>query len=126
MDVGQFLAEAPQAPKREQVDAAISMLQKVGAVDAGGRRLTPLGRHLSGLGVDVKVGKVLLYACAFRCVEKGLTIAAVMAVGKSLFQKDFDDSGGPARKAAVRSFQVDGSDWLTACEVWRQAEINKR
>jgi len=90
VDCAEFLSHAPQPPKREQVDAAIDMLESVGAVERGegahaaAQHLTPLGFHLSKLGVDVRVGKILLYSCMFGCLEKGLTIAAVLATGKSV------------------------------------------
>lgn len=44
--------------------------------------ITPLGCHLVNLPLDVRLGKMLIYACLFNCVDPILTIAATLA-GKS-------------------------------------------
>jgi HrpA-like RNA helicase len=47
-------------------------------------KLTPLGRHIAELPVDLLLGKMLLYAVMLDCVEPVLTIAACLS-GKSPF-----------------------------------------
>lgn len=40
--------------------------------------ITPLGRLLSALPTDVHIGKFLLMATIFRCLDPALTIAATL------------------------------------------------
>ncbi len=40
--------------------------------------ITPLGRLLSALPTDVHIGKFLLMATVFRCLDPALTIAATL------------------------------------------------
>jgi hypothetical protein len=69
------------------VKDAISLLLDIGALQPGGSdedkyEITPLGLHLVRLPVDVKLGKMLIYACLFNCVDPILTVAAALG-GKS-------------------------------------------
>ena len=41
--------------------------------------LTPLGYHLAGLPVDVRIGKLMLFGAIFRCLDPVLTIAASLS-----------------------------------------------
>ncbi len=69
-----FLAQAPEPPDPVAVEAAVRILQEVGALsraEGAGREeegeLTPLGLHLAKLPVDVRIGKVL-FSFKFVCV----------------------------------------------------------
>lgn len=37
--------------------------------------ITPLGRHLVKLPMDVHMGKLLILGCLFRCLSPALTVA---------------------------------------------------
>ena len=51
--------------------------------------ITSLGVHLANLPLDVRLGKMMLYAVIFRCVDPVITLAATMSV-KSPFSAPFD------------------------------------
>ncbi|KAL9184942.1 hypothetical protein ACHAXT_002719 [Thalassiosira profunda] len=115
----EFLDQAPQPPSDESVQSALNVLFDVGAIEVTQRtseRLTPLGKHLAKLPVDVKVGKMLIYGCIFRCIDPILTIAASLSASKSPFAMVFDDAG--VAKARQRAFADPDSDFLTYCNVW--------
>ena len=65
----EFLNQTPQPPAEEAVRSALRILQNVGAItlvadDSKGKtseQLTPLGKHLARLPVDVRLGKMLIY-----------------------------------------------------------------
>lgn len=66
---------------------AISLLLEIGAIQNSSTaevkyEITPLGLHLVQLPLDVKLGKMLIYACLFNCLEPMLTVAAALS-GKS-------------------------------------------
>lgn len=67
-----------EPPDAEAMNSAIARLKGVGALDTESN-LTPLGYHLAGLPVDVRIGKLMLFGCVFRCMDSALTIAAALS-----------------------------------------------
>lgn len=63
-----FLSRALDPPQPQVVNRAMSLLSSIGAC-VEGERLTPLGHHLAALPVHVRIGKMLLYAAVFGCLE---------------------------------------------------------
>jgi ATP-dependent RNA helicase DHX57 len=91
-----FLAKAMDPPESLAISAAINNLRSIGAleiVDEGGAslentpdsrrdatvRLTALGRHLAGIPVDARIGKLLVYGAVFGCLDAALTMAATLS-----------------------------------------------
>lgn len=104
--------------------------------------ITPLGRHLAKLPMDVHLGKFLIMACLFNCLDAALTITVrsrcVLSTchahhrleqaalnSKSPWLTPF---GREAEADAVkRSFKVENSDFLTVYNAycsWREASSN--
>ena len=77
MAVEEVLAATIEPPAPDHIKAAMSDLQMVGAIDDR-QNLTPLGRVLLQLPVDVQVGRLVLYGSFFRCLDQALTLAALM------------------------------------------------
>ena len=71
------LSRALDPPISINVQRAISMLVEVRALTAS-EDITPLGRLLSKLPTDVHLGKFLLIATVFKCLDPALTIAATL------------------------------------------------
>jgi ATP-dependent RNA helicase DHX29 len=71
------LSRALDPPVPINVQRAISMLVEVRALTTS-EEITPLGRLLSKLPTDVHLGKFLLIATVFRCLDPALTIAATL------------------------------------------------
>jgi ATP-dependent RNA helicase DHX57 len=57
------------------VSLALNLLKEVGAIDSSGQ-LTSLGHHLSKLPMDVRRGKMLIFAFMFHCLDPVLTVTA--------------------------------------------------
>lgn len=86
--------------------------------------ITPLGRLLSKLPTDVHLGKFLLIATTFRCLDPALTIAATLS-SKSPFLVPFGSED--AADFAKSLFKTKSSDFLTiqnAFDGWRKALAN--
>lgn len=88
-------------------------LQDLGAIKASGEDftlgalgvdMTPLGFHLALLPIDPRLGKMLIYASIFSCIDPILTIAASMSL-KSPFQAPMDKKR--EADAAKRMFSRD-------------------
>ena len=75
-NVNKFMEGLVDPPKENAVRASFEALVQIGAVgrdERGQERLTPLGKHLSQLPVDVRVGKMLVFGsvlglCFCSCV----------------------------------------------------------
>lgn len=114
-----FLSEAPQPPSTDNIKAALAMLQDIGAIERSGKnqleRLSPLGHHLAKLPVDVRLGKMLLFACLFNCIDPILTVAASLS-SQSPFSTFANDAAVAIAKQ--RAFSDSDSDFLTYCNLW--------
>ncbi|KAF8167975.1 P-loop containing nucleoside triphosphate hydrolase protein [Crassisporium funariophilum] len=114
------LARALDPPVSVNVQRAISMLVEVRALTPS-EEITPMGRLLSKLPTDVHLGKFLLIASLFRCLDPALTIAAALN-SKSPFVAPLGLEQEADR--AKNSFRIENSDFLTihnAFSSWRQA-----
>ncbi|KDE07309.1 hypothetical protein MVLG_02355 [Microbotryum lychnidis-dioicae p1A1 Lamole] len=91
-DVKTFLAKALSPPDVRAIDSAWATLRLLGAIEEGGgtkSRLTPLGMHLAMLPLDLRLGKMLVLAAIFKCLDPILTVAALLS-SKSLFNLPFE------------------------------------
>jgi small subunit ribosomal protein S24e len=75
--VEDVLAATIEPPSEQRVAAAMDSLKMVGALDAQ-KNLTPLGRVLLQLPVDVNMGRMVLFGSFFRCLDHALTLAALL------------------------------------------------
>lgn len=136
------LSRALDPPTPVNVQRAISMLVEVRALTPS-EEITPMGRLLSKLPTDVHLGKFLLIATLFRCLDPALTIAAALN-SKSPFLTPFGlEQEADRAKASFKSGEFcfntrsgfradltstsDNSDFLTlhnAFSSWRKASSN--
>ncbi|KAI6044950.1 P-loop containing nucleoside triphosphate hydrolase protein [Pisolithus marmoratus] len=117
------LCGALDPPTLANIRGAISALVEVKALTLM-EDVTPMGRLLSALPSDVYLGKFLLMAVVFRCLDPALTIAAALN-SRSLFVKPLGFEYEADR--AKDSFQLYHSDFLTihnAFSSWRRACAN--
>jgi HrpA-like RNA helicase len=77
-DLRTAFAKALTPPPEAAVTAAILGLQRCAALDEN-EQLTPLGRHLAALPVDIGVGRLILYGALLRCAWPILLIAAALS-----------------------------------------------
>ena len=77
MSVEDVLSETIEPPAAERVAAAMKDLAMVGALDAQ-KNLTPLGKVLLQLPVEVQVGRLVLMGVFFKCLDNALTLAAIL------------------------------------------------
>jgi len=77
MSVEDVLSETIEPPAAERVAAAMKDLAMVGALDTQ-KNLTPLGKVLLQLPVEVQVGRLVLLGAFFKCLDNALTLAAIL------------------------------------------------
>ncbi|KAF1930304.1 ATP-dependent RNA helicase A [Didymella exigua CBS 183.55] len=117
-DIEATLSEALDPPSPKNIRRAIDALIEVDALTPG-EELTSLGRQISRLPLDAHLGKLVLLASIFSCVDVAITIAAILS-SKSPFLTPF---GAKQRADIARlSFKTGDSDLLTtynAYKAWR-------
>ncbi|XP_011078760.1 DExH-box ATP-dependent RNA helicase DExH3 isoform X2 [Sesamum indicum] len=120
--ISEFLSKALQAPEPLSVQNAIEYLKMIGALDER-ENLTLLGRNLSMLPVEPKLGKMLIFGAIFNCLDPVMTIVAGLSV-RDPFLMPFDKKD-LAESAKAQFSARDFSDHLAlvrAFEGWKDAE----
>lgn len=117
--IEQTLSEALDPPSTKNIRRAIDSLVDVRALTSA-EDLTPLGRQLARLPLDVFLGKLILLGTIFGCLDAMLTIAAILS-SKSPFSAPM----GMRSQADVArlAFRKGDSDLLTAYNAycaWRR------
>ncbi|KAK7463169.1 hypothetical protein BaRGS_00038228, partial [Batillaria attramentaria] len=112
----EFLAGGLDPPQPSSVQRAMSLLYEVGACFADTRELTPLGHHLASLPVNVRIGKMLIYAAILGCLEPVAVIAAAMT-DKSPFVVPL--SRREEANAAKLALSTAASDHLTLYRAYK-------
>nr|KMM65618.1 ATP-dependent RNA helicase A [Coccidioides posadasii RMSCC 3488] len=108
-DIEETLSEALDPPSSKNIRRAIEALKAVKAL-TNTEVLTPLGRQLAQLPLDVFLGKLILYGALFQCVDSTVSIAAILSC-KSPFVHTAASSN--ATQAAKRAFDRGNSDLLS-------------
>ena len=119
MAVEEVLAGAIEPPAPDRIKAAMTDLKMVGAIDDG-HNLTPLGRVLLQLPVDVQVGRLVLYGSFFRCLDQALTLAALMTNREPFVSPMHLKTEAAAAKASwsPADFRSDALAALRAYDAW--------
>ena len=117
--IEQTLSEALDPPSSKNIKRAIDSLVDVKALTAA-EDLTPLGRQLARLPLDVFLGKLILLGAIFGCLDAMLTIAAILSS-----KSPFSVPTGTISQADVarQSFRKGDSDLLTVYNAycaWRR------
>ncbi|KAG6469410.1 hypothetical protein ZIOFF_074127 [Zingiber officinale] len=134
--IGEFLSASLQPPESlsvsiaicnlvtgtKQVQNAVEFLKKIGALDEQ-ENLTNLGRYLSMLPVDPKLGKMLIMGAIFRCVDPVLTVVSGLSVRDPfLLPQDKKDLAGTAKSRFSGKDYSDHMALVRAYEGWKDAE----
>lgn len=126
-DPQEFLGKAMDPPSPTAIGAAVSNLKAIGAlkeetaapVSKDSRRLnvslTALGRHLAGIPVDARIGKMLVFGSLFGCLDASLTIGATLSERSPFFSPR--DKREESRQARA-NFAWGKSDLLLAVKAY--------
>lgn len=117
--IEQTLSESLDPPSSKNIRRAIDSLVDVKALTAV-EDLTPLGRQLARLPLDVFLGKLILLGTIFGCLDAMLTIAAILSS-----KSPFSVPTGTISQADVarQAFRKGESDLLTVYNAycaWRR------
>ncbi|KAI0076064.1 P-loop containing nucleoside triphosphate hydrolase protein [Panus rudis PR-1116 ss-1] len=87
-DVKTFLSRALDPPDMAAMEHSLKVLKQLSAIDEN-EDITPLGQHLAALPLDLRLGKMLILATIFQCLNPVLTVAACVS-SKPLFFSPHD------------------------------------
>lgn len=109
----------PDPPAPAALKGAFRQLHELGAIDGPGldARLTPEGRRMSKLPVDVALGKILLKAGDFGVLEPAVVIAAGITVQDPRFLPRDEPERGKA-VGLHRRFEDPRSDFTGVLALW--------
>ena len=119
-NIWEFLKRAIEPPSRSAVKSAIEELQALRALDKD-ESLTPLGRYLSALPLAPSIGKMVVLASIFRCLDPILILAAASSA-KSPFLNPLS-LRDEAEKCRAKWAMGTGSDQaaiINAFQEWRR------
>lgn len=117
--IAQFLSEAIEAPSPHAIEASLRQLRALGALDEE-EGLTPLGRALATMPVEPSLGKMIILAVIFRCVDPIIILGAA-AGGREIFVSPLErrQEANRARASFVRNTGSDHMATITAYKEWR-------
>ncbi|XP_022775911.1 DExH-box ATP-dependent RNA helicase DExH5, mitochondrial isoform X2 [Durio zibethinus] len=119
--ISEFLSRALQSPELLAVQNAVEYLKIIGALDES-ENLTILGRYLTMLPMEPKLGKMLILGAILNCLDPVLTVVAGLSV-RDPFLTPLDKKD--LAETAKLQFSRDYSDHLAlvrAYEGWKEAE----
>ncbi|XP_022862842.1 DExH-box ATP-dependent RNA helicase DExH5, mitochondrial-like isoform X2 [Olea europaea var. sylvestris] len=119
--ISEFLSRALQSPEYLAVQNAIEYLKIIGALDEN-ENLTVLGRYLTMLPMEPKLGKMLILGAILNCLDPMLSVVAALSV-RDPFLAPMDKK--ELAEAAKAQFSRDYSDHLAlvrAFEGWKVAD----
>lgn len=120
--ISEFLSRALQPPEPLSVQNAIGYLKIIGALDDN-EDLTVLGRKLSVLPVEPKLGKMLILGAIFNCLDPIMTVVAGLSV-RDPFLMPFDkkDLAESAKAQFSGGHNSDHIALVRAYDGWKAAE----
>ncbi|XP_058088650.1 DExH-box ATP-dependent RNA helicase DExH5, mitochondrial-like isoform X2 [Magnolia sinica] len=120
--ISEFLSRALQSPEPLSVQNAVEYLKIIGALDEK-ENLTVLGRLLSTLPVEPKLGKMLILGAIFNCLDPVLTVVSGLSVRDPfLMPLDKKDLAESAKSQFSAQDYSDHLALVRAYEGWKEAE----
>ena len=109
-------------PDSRYINDGFKLLQELGAVD-GKRNLTRLGRQLSRLPVDPKIGRMLLAAAQNNCLSEMIIIASALSV-QDPRERPMEKQQAADQKH--REYADEESDFVTLINLWHRYEEQRQ
>ncbi|XP_019537327.3 probable ATP-dependent RNA helicase DHX34 isoform X1 [Aedes albopictus] len=105
-----------ESPPAENIENAIMNLKHHEALTAD-EKLTPLGKALAKIPVDIGIGKMLLMGCVFQQLQPVLTLAATLSVQSPFTNRAYRE---PECERARKSFESDHGDPITLLNAYKE------
>ena len=111
-----------EPPDSRLVNDGYKLLHELGAIDSN-NKVTPIGKQLSRLPVDPKLGRILIEAGTENCLTEALVIVSALAV-QDPRERPLDKK--QAADEAHKKFVDNRSDFISWCNIWSNYHENKK
>jgi ATP-dependent RNA helicase DHX34 len=111
-----------EPPAMESIENSILALKQLEALTSD-EKLTPLGKTLSRIPVEVGIGKMLLIGSVFKQLQATLTLAATLNVQSPFTNRAFRDAECEKLRA---DFESDHGDPITLLNLYREWLLVKK
>lgn len=109
-------------PDSRYVNDGFRLLHELGAMDEH-RQLTPIGKNLARLPVDPKIGRMVLAAKDFDCLNEVLAIASGLSI-QDPRERPADKQQKADQQHTV--FRDEDSDFLSLLNLWREFQKQQK
>ncbi|XP_058062479.1 probable ATP-dependent RNA helicase DHX34 [Anopheles bellator] len=113
-----------EPPPMDNVENAIVGLKEAEALTED-EKLTPLGKALAKIPVDISIGKMLLMGCVFQQLQPVLTLAAALSVQSPFTNRAYRDSECERARKSLESDHGDPITLLNAYKEWLELKQNR-
>jgi ATP-dependent helicase HrpA len=110
-----------EEPPRKAIADGYALLGELGAVDDD-NELTPVGRELSRLPLDPRVGRMILAARERQCLTEVLVIASALS-GQDVRDRPLDQQQAADEKH--RKFDDEKSEFMGYLKLWKWIEASR-
>lgn len=102
-------------PHSKMINDGFTLLTELGAVDAN-RELTEIGHQLAKLPIDPRLGRMILAAHQYACLQEVLIIASALSI-QDPRERPFEAQ--QAADASHQKFMDEQSDFLSLLKLWQ-------
>ncbi|KAK6346458.1 ATP-dependent RNA helicase A [Orbilia blumenaviensis] len=123
--IGQFLSEAIEPPSAVSIEAALSQLRGLGALEKD-ETLTNLGKVLATMPVEPSLGKMILLGVIFKCLDPMIILGAAGG-SRDLFVTPLErkKEAQTIKSAFARGTGSDHMATINAFREWRTRRDNE-
>jgi len=109
------------------LENAIDLLERIGALNPENEDLTALGRRLATLPVGPQIGKALVMACIFGCLDPVLTLTSILSQ-RTIFVQPLNakEDADRAKAEFADGCPSDHMAMLNAYNGWEEAEEQRK
>ncbi|XP_053673534.1 3'-5' RNA helicase YTHDC2-like [Anopheles nili] len=117
--IEQFFDSALTSPPVRELERTIELLSRVGAIERSLKVPTNLGFLLANLDIGIHLGKALLYATLFKCLDPVATIVAALKVGNPFVDPVDEKSAQEILRMKHCLHNRTYSDWLVLLRLYQ-------
>ncbi|RVD87583.1 uncharacterized protein DFL_001808 [Arthrobotrys flagrans] len=123
--IAQFLSEAIEPPSSHSIEAALSQLRGLGALEKD-ETLTNLGKVLATMPVEPSLGKMILLGVIFKCLDPMIILGAASG-GRDLFVSPLErkKDAQAIKTAFTKGTGSDHMAIINAFREWRTRRDNE-
>ncbi len=108
-----------ERPAPRMIADGYTLLAELGAIDETSKELTAVGKELAKLPLDPKIGRMILAAREFGCLQEMLVIAAALGTQDP---RDRPQEQAAAADQAHAQWKDEKSEFLSYLKLWQAAD----